>query len=257
MPLGTPVVPDENRMKSGCAKGRRSKRGAGPPLARQPREVARAVERRAAQEADPDHVLDGRQAGADLRDPLGERVRLAAVPVAVGGEQDLGLDLAEAVEHAAHAEVGRARGPDRAERGRREHRDDGLGAVRQDARDPIARAHADAAQPRGERADLRAQLRERQLAARAVLAGEDQRGRGVVAAQQVLGVVEPRSGEEARAGHAVVQQIGRVAGLADHLARSSRPRARTRRAPPPTTATGRRSQAGAARSRARRACGTP
>ena len=49
--------------------------------------------------------------------------RLAVVEVAVGGEQHLGLDLAEAVEHALHAEIGRARRPDRAEARRRQHRD--------------------------------------------------------------------------------------------------------------------------------------
>ncbi len=29
MPFGAPVVPEENRMNSGCANGRRSKRGGG------------------------------------------------------------------------------------------------------------------------------------------------------------------------------------------------------------------------------------
>jgi hypothetical protein len=176
MPFGTPVVPDENRMKSGWAKGRRSKRGAGPPLAASP-----AKSRAPSSRAPP------RKRIPTTCSTVGRPAQISATRSASGGpcrrtsrrgEQDLGLDLAEAVEHAAHAEVGRARGPDGAERGRRQHRDDGLGAVGQDARDPIARAHADPSQPRGERADLRAQLRERQLAARAVLAGKDQRGAG-------------------------------------------------------------------------------
>ena len=60
---------DEERMGEGQAlEARRGSAARG-----EPREVARAVEPRAAQEADPDHVLDGRQAGADLRHPLRER----------------------------------------------------------------------------------------------------------------------------------------------------------------------------------------
>ena len=43
-----------------------------------------------------------------------DRNRLAVVPVAVDGEQHARLDLSEAVEHALHAEVRRARRPDRA-----------------------------------------------------------------------------------------------------------------------------------------------
>ena len=67
-----------------------------------------------------------------------ESMRLAAVAVAVDGEQHLRLDLAEAVEHALHAEIGRAGRPDRAEAGGREHRDDRLRHVRHEAGDAVA-----------------------------------------------------------------------------------------------------------------------
>ncbi len=45
---------------------------------------------------------------------------LAGIEVAVRGDEHLGLDLAEAVEHALFAEVGRARRPHRADRGSRQ-----------------------------------------------------------------------------------------------------------------------------------------
>jgi hypothetical protein len=84
----------------------------------------------------PHHVCHARQ-----------RVdRLAGVGVAVGREQHGRRDLPEAVQHAAHAEIRRARGPDRAETGRSEHGNDGLGRVGQEAADAVARAYAGAAE---------------------------------------------------------------------------------------------------------------
>jgi hypothetical protein len=69
---------------------------------------------RLAEHRDHHHPLDARQLGDDLGE-LVEHEGLAAVVVAVAGDQHLGLDLAEAVEHALHAEVGRAGRPDGAE----------------------------------------------------------------------------------------------------------------------------------------------
>src|SRR5439155_7375309 len=67
-------------------------------------------------------------------------VLLAVVAVAVGAEEHFRLDLAEALEHAVDAEVGRARGPDDSlgNRGEREH--PRLGDVRDERRDAVARA---------------------------------------------------------------------------------------------------------------------
>ena len=78
----------------------------------------------------------------DLRDARKRVVRLAVVVIALDREQHLRLDLAEAVEHALCAEVGRAGRPDRAEAGSRQHENDGLGHVRHERRDAVAFLHA-------------------------------------------------------------------------------------------------------------------
>ena len=62
----------------------------------------------------------------------------AAVAVAVDREQDLGLDLGEAVDDAGRAEVGRAARPDRADAGRGEEGDDRLRDVREVGDDAVA-----------------------------------------------------------------------------------------------------------------------
>ena len=72
--------------------------------------------------------------------------RLAVVPIAVDRHEHLGLDLPEAVEHAALAEVGRAGRPDRADRGRRQHQRDRVRTVRQHGGDAVADADAGRAQ---------------------------------------------------------------------------------------------------------------
>ena len=65
-------------------------------------------------------------------------MRLAGVVVAVDRDQHLGLDLAEAVDDALHAEIGRAGGPHRAEAGGGEHGDDRLGHVGELRGDAVA-----------------------------------------------------------------------------------------------------------------------
>ena len=64
----------------------------------------------------------------------------AVVAVAVDREQHLGLDLGEAVDHGRDAEVGRARRPDRADRGRGEEPDQRRGQVRHVGDDAVAAA---------------------------------------------------------------------------------------------------------------------
>ena len=122
-------------------------------------------------------------------------MRLAVVEVAVGREQHLRANLAEAIEHGVDAEVRRARRPHGADAGRRQHRDDGLGTVRDECRDAVAVADAERAQARGDARDLRAQLVPRQLAALAALVGEYERRAARVVLEQVLGEVEPRAFE--------------------------------------------------------------
>ncbi len=138
---------------------------------------------------------------------------LAAVPVAVDGEQDDGFDLLEAVQDAAGSEVGGAGGPDGADGGRGEEGDDGLRDVGQVAADAVSGADAEGAQLGGERADLAAQLGPGHGAWLMGLVDVQEGGlvravgRG---AQGVLGVVEGGFGEPLGAGHGAVAEDARV-----------------------------------------------
>ena len=89
--------------------------------------------------------------------------RAVAVAVAADRQQHRRLELREAVDDAARAELGRAARPDRAEaRGRRE-RDERLGDVRQVGDDAVARADAEPHEAGPRARDLLAQVGERQL----------------------------------------------------------------------------------------------
>ena len=149
------------------------------------------------------HPLHGWQLlehAADRR----ERVDgLAVVEIAVGGEEHARRHLAEAVEHAVDAEVGRARRPRRAEARRREHRHDRLRQVRHEAGDPVTRADAELAQPVGDACHFRAQLAVRQFTACAALVAEHYGAVVVVTREQVLGEIEPRVLEPCGTGHPV------------------------------------------------------
>ena len=182
------------------------------------REHARPVDVRPDVRHD-DHARNAGQAADDRRDLVGQRQRLAVVPVAVDGEDHLGLDLAEAVEHALDAEIGRARRPDGAEARRAQHGDDRLGHVRQVAGDAIARSDALLAQRRGHARDGRNQLCMRNAPRDLVFATKDQRIAGVVgrpAGEQVFREVEARVGEPARPGHAVAVDERALAAHADN-----------------------------------------
>ena len=87
---------------------------------------------------------------AEFGDGVAAVVFLAAVAVAVDGEQDDGFDLLEAVQDAAGAEVGGAGGPDAADGGGGEEGDDGLRDVGEVAADAVAGADAEGAQFGGE-----------------------------------------------------------------------------------------------------------
>jgi hypothetical protein len=88
---------------------------------------------------------------------------LGAVAVAVDRQQHDGLDLAQPVDHAAGAELGRARRPDGPEAGGGEERHDRLGDVGQVGGHPVAPADPQPHQTRPAPADLVAQLGHRQL----------------------------------------------------------------------------------------------
>ena len=175
---------------------------------------------------------------------------LAAVAVAVDGEQHLGLDLGEAVDHAGRAEVGRAARPDRADRGGGEEGDDRLGDVRQVGDDAVAALDPELAQPRGDGGDLGAQLAPAQLAELAQLGGvQDRRLAVVLAGEDVLGVVEGGAGEPAGARHLARGERRGSARRRPGPRRSPRSPPRSPRGRRPTSARARRSRRRRARAR--------
>ena len=108
------------------------------------------------------------------------------------------------------AEVGRARRPDRADGRRREHRDDRLGDVRQEAGHAVAGHDARGAQRRGHGRHLVVQLAPGQAARPAAFVAGDDRHPIVAPAQQVLGEVEARRFKPDRAEQRVRRRDARA-----------------------------------------------
>ena len=162
-----------------------------------------------------DDGAQGGQFAAQFGDGVAAVVLLAAVAVAVDGEQHDGFDLLEAVEDTAGAEVGGAGRPDAADGRGGEEGDDGLRDVREVAADAVSRAYAEGAQFGGQGADLAAQFgpahRGRFVGLVDVEEGRFVRA-GVGRAQGVLGVVEGGTGEPLGAGHGAVAEHARVGG---------------------------------------------
>lgn len=162
-----------------------------------------------AEQRDVDHRAQGGELAAQLGDGVGTVVLLAAVAVAVHREQDDRLDLLEAVEDAAGAEVGGAGCPDSADRRGGEQRGDGLRDVGQIAADPVPRAYTEGAQFGGERAHLAAELGPADRGRLMCLVHMKQRrimGALLGGAQGMFGVVEHGAGEPPGAGHGPVGQ---------------------------------------------------
>ena len=110
-------------------------------------------------EVAPKHdVTQGRQVGQQLDKHRHPVVCNAAVRIAVAGEEQHGLDLAEAVEHGERPHVGRAHRPHRAEAGAGEKGDRRLRHVRHEGSDAIAGRDAQLGELGRQRADLAAQL---------------------------------------------------------------------------------------------------
>lgn len=176
---------------------------------RQGRPVQGALGGVRAEQRDVYEGAQGGQFAAEFGDRLPAVVLLAAVAVAVDGEQDDGFDLLEAVQDAAGAEVGGAGGPHGADGRGGEEGDGGLRDVGQVAADAVAGAHAEGTQFRGQGADLPSQFGPGDRARDLGLV-DGQEGRFVRAgggrAQGVLGVVEPAAGEPLRAGHRAVAE---------------------------------------------------
>jgi hypothetical protein len=133
-------------------------------------------------------------------------VPAAVVVVAVDGDQHLGLDLSEAVDHAGDTELGGAARPDRPDAGRGQHGDHRLGHVGQVGGDPVALGHPEPAQPGRDRRHPTTQLGVADRAQLPGLVAEQQRRVVVVATQRQLGMVEGRPREPARPRHASLGQ---------------------------------------------------
>jgi hypothetical protein len=157
-----------------------------------------------------DRVPHGGQLGEQGID-VGAPVVVPPGPgVAVAGQQHLGFDLAEAVEHRHRAHVGRADAPDRAQAGHGEEHRHRLRRVGQHGDDAIARLDTQTLQGAREGGDLGPQPRPGDLAQPAAreqfLVGKDD-GRvaggvcGVGVAEHLMREVDLRALEPARAGH--------------------------------------------------------
>ena len=129
--------------------------------------------------------------------------RLAVVPVAIDADQHLGLDLAEAVEHALDAEIRRGRRPDGAERGGRQHGDQRFRQVGQVAGDAVALADPGGDQELLEAGDLGVEFDARHPPPDPVLTPKHQGVAVIAPLQQVFGVVQPGFRKPAGAGHFV------------------------------------------------------
>ena len=99
-------------------------------------------------------ALERRQRGADRRDLLAPVDHLRAVAVARDREEHLRLELHQAVDHAARAELGRAAREGRAEARGRGEQDERLGDVRHVRGDDVAAADAEPLQAGARPRDL-------------------------------------------------------------------------------------------------------
>ena len=154
-------------------------------------------------------MLDAGQLGQQLRDFPGPVVRLAVVAVAVHGEQHLGFDLAQAVQHDGRPHVGRAAGPDGADAGAGQKCDHRFGAVGHVAGHAVARPHAPAAQRGRQGGGGAFQLGPGNRLQRHILAARDH-GRPIRRgmAEHMLGKIQPRPGKPLGARHAAPAQRG-------------------------------------------------
>src|SRR3954471_1052027 len=169
------------------------------------------VDRPALEVRQHDDVLERRHLRHERAHDVAAVEVLAAVAVAVDGEQDLRLDLGEAVDHAALAEVGRAARPGGADARAREEGGHCLGDVRDVGDDAVARLDTKLLQTRGDRRRAGAQLAPRPLPEFTQLGRVPERYLVVrPAAEHVLRVVQPRAGEPLGAGHLALGEHSRV-----------------------------------------------
>ena len=157
-----------------------------------------------------------RQAGLQRGDVVAFVVGLAAVPIAVGGDQDDRLQLAEPVQRRLRGIVLPAGAPDGADTRRRQKRDHRLGDVGQVAHDTVARRHSVRTQRLRECRSASEQFVPWQLGHLPVLADMQDRGPvGAGVAHDLVDVVHAHTGEPPRTRHlrVVEHTIGRVPEL--------------------------------------------
>ena len=217
--FGSPVVPELYSTHSGWSNGTcaNASSSSAPSARKSSHRVALSSRRGRArvEVADHDRALQGRQRLLEQADDVEPSVLTAPVAVAVDREQHARLDLREPVDHAAHAEVRRAARPDGADGRAGVEADDRLDDVRQVRDDAVPGADAARAERRRRVSRRVAQLAPGRLRERAELRRvPDGDGRGIIAAKDVLGVVETRAGEplgsrhRPRAQHALVGRGG-------------------------------------------------
>jgi hypothetical protein len=166
-----------------------------------------------------DHRLQQRGHFADDLGVLRQAIdRFAVVPVAIDANQHLGLDLAEAIKHALHAEIRRSGGPDGAERSCGQHGDQRFRQIGQ-----VAATRSPSPTPAAIRNCWKRATRVIKLGAAhppldLVLAPENQRFAIIASLQQVFGVIQPRFGKPAGAGHFVAIAQHCIAFFADRAA---------------------------------------
>ncbi len=161
--------------------------------------------------------LEGGELLLDLGDDRDTVVLLPPEAVAVDGQQDLGLDLRETVNHTADAELGRAARPHRPEAGGGQERDQRFRDVGQQCRHPVAPSHTETPQPGGRRSHLRRQFGVAEAAHRARFRGSHYRHMVVAAAQGMFRIVEFSAGEPASTGHGTVGEHLLVGAAADDV----------------------------------------
>ena len=172
-----------------------------------------------AEQGHPQEVLDGADCALYGVRPFADVEPLATVVVAVAGDQHLGLDLSEPVERPLDTEVGRARGPDRAQACRREHGDNRLGNVGQPAGNAVPGRDTEFEEGLTEGRRLVSEFPVGEGATLAVLENRHDGHLIVAVAKQILCEVQTRVGEPPAAGEPLaVDDHGTGATLADNVA---------------------------------------
>ena len=162
---------------------------------------------------DDDGALDRLHLLQNVADLFPDADGLAGIIIAIAGDEDLRRDLAEAVEDAALAEVGRARRPDGAERGGGQKTHDRFRHVGNDSANPVAGFDACRGKGAIEARHRRVKLAPAHAALDPVLAAEHQCIPVIGFPQQVFGIVQFGVGKEAGARHLIAVDQHAIAAV--------------------------------------------